>query len=76
MADVTREALRLETIKLCASLHAPSRDHVAIMKTADVLWAWCEGSTTPERPLSKTQQNVAKGIARLERESKASNSSG
>ncbi len=59
-------ALRLEAMKMAASLNAPTRDVATCIETANKIWAWVE---TGEKPLSKTQANVAKAVERLAGES-------
>lgn len=62
-----REALRLQAMEMAARLNAPTRDVASCIETANKIWAWVESG---EKPVSKTQANVQKAVARLDGESK------
>jgi hypothetical protein len=55
-------ALRLECLKMAASLISPNCNPSDVMRTADKLWDWV---TQAQHPVSKTKQNIAKSLERL-----------
>lgn len=68
MTKPDRELMRLEALKMAASLNAPNREIAPIFEIADKLWRWIE---IGEAPVSKTRANVERSVARLASESNA-----
>jgi hypothetical protein len=59
---MTDHEVRLECLKLAASLIAPNCSPGEVKRVAGDLWDWVSQSPPP---VSKTKQNIAKSLERL-----------
>lgn len=61
-AEIRVAELRLECLKLAASLISPNCQPAEVKRVGADLWDWM-GQSAP--PVSKTKQNIAKSLERL-----------